>query len=181
MRKLSVFGAAALLASAVALPSMAQAAGCAKSDPACSSMRKETGATRSTRAEVKTEVGRSGRQHRSHSASRNERIDQRRAANGRYGNGYYASGEARSGFWPGDVVGGAVGTATGIAAGAVNTAGAIATAPFRGPDSYAYDNHGYYNNGYYGPGTQSYAERNGFVCTPGTYFKGEDGRRHLCQ
>ena len=22
---------------------------------------------------------------------------------------------------------------------------------------------------------------NGFVCQPGTWFKGEDGRRHLCQ
>jgi hypothetical protein len=27
----------------------------------------------------------------------------------------------------------------------------------------------------------SYAARNGFVCQPGTWFKGEDGRRHLCQ
>lgn len=181
MRKLSIFGAAALLASAVALPSMAQAAGCAKSDPTCATMRKETGVARSARAEVKADVGRSGRQHRGRAASRNERIEQRTAMNGRYGNGYYGSGEARSGFWPGDVVGGAVGTAAGIAAGAVDTAGAIATAPFRGPDSYAYYNNGHYSNGYYGPGTQSYAERNGFVCTPGTYFKGEDGLRHLCQ
>ncbi|MEO6783870.1 MAG: hypothetical protein ABI407_20330 [Bradyrhizobium sp.] len=23
--------------------------------------------------------------------------------------------------------------------------------------------------------------RNGFVCQPGTWFKGEDGRRHICQ
>jgi hypothetical protein len=71
-----------------------------------------------------------------------------------------------SGFWPGDVAAGAV-------AGAVGTAGAIATAPFRG-NSYAYD------SGYQG-GTQSYAARNGFVCQPGTWFKGEDGRRHICQ
>jgi hypothetical protein len=82
-----------------------------------------------------------------------------------------------TGFWPGDVaagvVGGAVGTAGAIAGTAVGTAGAIATAPFRG-DSYAYYNG---SNGY----NQSYAERNGFVCQPGTWFKGEDGRRHICQ
>ena len=65
-----------------------------------------------------------------------------------------------SGFWPADV-------AAGIVGGAVGTAGAIATAPFRG-DSYAY-----YSNGY--------AARNGFVCQPGTRFRGEDGRMHICQ
>ncbi len=93
-----------------------------------------------------------------------------------------------SGFWPADVAAGAV-------AGAVGTAGAIATAPFRA-DSYAYyneDTYGYSNNGYrggphqsYAPAPQTYAPqsyeaRNGFVCQPGTWFKGEDGRRHLCQ
>src|SRR4051812_49408122 len=72
-----------------------------------------------------------------------------------------------NGFWPGEVAAGVVG-------GAIGTAGAIATAPLR--DSYAYDNGGYY------PGyDNSYAARNGFVCQPGTFFRGEDGRRHLCQ
>jgi hypothetical protein len=83
-----------------------------------------------------------------------------------------------TGFWPGDVaagvVGGAVGTAAAITDDAVGTAGAIATAPFRGNNSYAY------YNGPMGYG-QSYAQRNGFVCQPGTWFKGEDGRRHICQ
>ena len=74
----------------------------------------------------------------------------------------------RTGFWPGDV-------AAGVAGAAIGTAGAIATAPFRGADSYAYYNNG--NRGW----SQSYAERNGFVCQPGTYFRGEDGRRHICQ
>jgi hypothetical protein len=75
----------------------------------------------------------------------------------------------RSGFWPADA-------AAGIAGAAVGTAGAIATAPFRSWDnSYAYD------NGYRGWDQRSYAQRNGFVCTPGTWFKGEDGRRHICQ
>ena len=72
----------------------------------------------------------------------------------------------RSGFWPGDVAAGVVG-------GAIGTAGAIATAPFRG-NSYAY-----YNDG--GWDRRTYAQRNGFVCQPGTWIKGDDGRRHLCQ
>ena len=63
------------------------------------------------------------------------------------------------------------------------------TAPFRG-DAYAYYNDnsgGYSNSGYRGGPHQSYARErsyarlNGFVCQPGTWFKGEDGRRHLCQ
>ena len=58
-----------------------------------------------------------------------------------------------SGFWPGDVAAGVVG-------GAVGSAAAIATAPIGG---------------------EAYARRNGFVCVPGTWFRGEDGRRHLCQ
>jgi hypothetical protein len=56
-------------------------------------------------------------------------------------------------FWPGDVAAGVVG-------GAVGTAAAIATSPLGGDE---------------------YARRNGFVCVPGTLFRGEDGRRHLCQ
>jgi hypothetical protein len=91
-----------------------------------------------------------------------------------------------SGFWPADV-------AAGVVAGAVGTAGAIATAPFRG-DSYAYygdDSYGYQNNVYRGGPHQSYAPQsyapqsyeqlNDFVCQPGTWFTGEDGRRHICQ
>jgi hypothetical protein len=58
-----------------------------------------------------------------------------------------------SGFWPGDVAAGVVG-------GAVGTAAAIATSPIGG---------------------EAYARRNGFVCIPGTWFRGEDGRRHICQ
>ncbi len=58
-----------------------------------------------------------------------------------------------SGFWPGDV-------AAGVVDGAAGTAADIATAPI---------------------GAEDYARRNGFVCTPGTLFRGEDGRRHICQ
>ena len=104
-----------------------------------------------------------------------------------------------SGFWPADVAAGVVG-------GAVGTAAAVATAPFRtasctydsyayyGGDLYAYRNNGYrgsyayYNNGYrggpkqsYPVSRQSYAVSGGFVCEPGSWFKGEDGLMHLCQ
>jgi hypothetical protein len=66
---------------------------------------------------------------------------------------------------------GPVDAAAGIAGAVVGTAAAIATSPFRGP--YAYDNGYRYDEGY--------ARRNGFVCQPGTWFRGEDGRRHICQ
>src|SRR5215475_9917546 len=62
-------------------------------------------------------------------------------------------------------VGAAADTAAGIVGAAIGTAGAIATAPFR--DSYAYD------RGEYGP--------NGFACQRGAWFRGPDGRRHLCR
>jgi hypothetical protein len=65
----------------------------------------------------------------------------------------YNRWDGRDPFWPGDVAAGVVG-------GAVGTAAAIATAPLGGNE---------------------YARRNGFVCVPGTVFRGEDGRRHLCQ
>jgi hypothetical protein len=84
---------------------------------------------------------------------------------------YDNSYNRNNGFWPGELAAGVVG-------GAIGTAGAIASAPFRG--AYAYDN-GY--NGYEGDYrySQSYAQKNGFVCMPGTWFRGEDGRQHLCQ
>ena len=50
--------------------------------------------------------------------------------------------------------------AAGVVGGAVGTAAAIATAPIGGDE---------------------YARRNGFICIPGTLFRGEDGRRHICQ
>ncbi len=85
-----------------------------------------------------------------------------------------------SGFWPADVAAGAVEAAVGTAGAAIGTAGAIASAPFR-EDSYAYYNGAGYDYGDRGWDNRSYAERNGFVCQPGTWFKGEDGRRHICQ
>jgi hypothetical protein len=66
---------------------------------------------------------------------------------------------------------GPVGAAAGIAGAAIGTAGAIATAPFRNPyNSY---NYSYDYDRDMGP--------DGYGCHPGTWFKGEDGRRHFCQ
>ena len=78
----------------------------------------------------------------------------------------------QSGFWPLD-------TAGAVAGAAVGTAATIAAAPFQGwGNSYArYDSGGpaWYGN------WDAYAARNGIVCRPGTWTKGEDGRRHICQ
>ena len=106
--------------------------------------------------------------------------------NGWNDNYAWNDGRRDSGFWPGAVAAGVVGGAVATAGAAVDTAGEIATAPFRGnsDDSYAYYNEGA-NNGWNGFDNgwnrQTYAQRNGFVCQPGSWFKGEDGRPHLCQ
>jgi hypothetical protein len=65
----------------------------------------------------------------------------------------YNRWHGRDSFRPGDVAAGVVG-------GTIGTAAAIAAAPIGGDE---------------------YARRNGFVCIPGTMFRAEDGRRHLCQ
>lgn len=107
-----------------------------------------------------------------HSGYRHHRVSYRQT-NGDWNNGW---NRTHTGFWPTDVAGD-------VAGAAIGTAGAIATAPFRAVgDSYAYDN-SWDNRGWDDRGwdTRTYAQRNGFVCTPGTWFKGEDGRRHICQ
>lgn len=105
--------------------------------------------------------------HRNHysSAARANMAAQRQAMNSRaYNNGYYRPGYAgyygagygRSGFWPADVAGAAVGTAGAIATGAVNTAGAVATAPFRPASPYPYYRANSYANSYaMAPGVSS--------------------------
>jgi hypothetical protein len=156
MKRPAILGAAAIVAS-LAVPSIAQAA-CAKYDPSCATYpRPKNDAPAVNRTSVRTDVYRS--------APRAARVERRVVPRERYG--YYDRGPG-----PAGVVGGAVGAAVG-------TAGAIATAPFRAAraaDAYAYDRDG----GYRVP-QQSYAERNGFTCTPGTLIKGFDGRMHVCQ
>ena len=69
------------------------------------------------------------------------------------------------------------GIAAGIIAGSVIGAGAY----YGGYGPSYYDNSYAYDNGYDGGYDNGYAVRNGFVCQPGTFFRGEDGRRYLCQ
>lgn len=153
MKKISIFGAAAILATAAAFPSIAQAA-CAQYDPGCATypMPKKDEAAKSVavRADVDARP-----------AVRTARAEQRVSVRER---SYVRN------------TGGPVEAAGVVAAGTVAAAGAVATAPFRAADSYAY-----YNGGYGGWDQRSYAERNGFVCTPGELFKGFDGRIHVCQ
>ena len=138
--------------------------------------------------------------------------------NGYVGQRYYDQGyrdrgyrndmrRSDTGFWPTDVAAGAVGGAFGLAGAAVDTAGAIATAPFRPWNNNApWDNSRPWDNmrsniqsGTWGSGTwdnsyayyngpvdrydarDAYARRNNFVCQPGTWFRGEGGQRQLCQ
>ena len=159
MSKFTIIGAVAILASTAALSTAAQAAACSQYGSTCISKKADntTGTPAATRSEARADAGRHYRYHRERYAYRERR-------------------PAGPGEVAGGVVGGAVGTAGAVAAGAINTAGAIATAPFRAMDSYAYNSP--YNGGW---NQQSYAQRNGFVCTPGTLFTGDDGRRHPCQ
>jgi hypothetical protein len=169
MRTLTILGAAATLATALTLPAIAQETMrdpglCARfpGHPTCQNYGPGNPYTDGSRY------------RRHHAVYRTIRPARREAWN----NGYDPYRD-RPAYGPGDVAAGAVGTAGAVAAGAINTAGAIATAPFRAADSYAYYGYnGGYNGGWSG---QNYAQRNGFVCTPGTYFRGEDGRRYLCQ
>jgi hypothetical protein len=175
MTKFALLGAAAVLSSALAGPAMAQQViynpgYCAQFYPNANCQNKGPG---------NPYTGDYQRRIAARNAYRN---------NDSWNNGWDSSWNDNrrdrrydSGFWPADVAAGVVG-------GAIGTAGAIATAPFRG-DSYAYyneDSDVYYNNGYRGGPHRNYAPQNnaalnGFVCQPGTWFKGEDGRRHLCQ
>lgn len=103
----------------------------------------------------------------------------------RVAGGHFHGGGFRRGFGPG--------IAAGVIAGAA--LGGYAYNNGYGPgyngDAYAYEP-GYEPAYAYGPGydtgyagnpvyEDSYAKRNGFVCQPGTLFRGEDGRTHLCQ
>jgi len=139
MTKSGILVAAAILASALASPAMAQQViynpgYCAQFYPNANCQNKGPGSP-----------------YYGDSYQRQAYRDQ--AYRDRAWQGSYNRFDDNSGFWPGDVAAGVVG-------GPVGRAAAIATAPIGG---------------------EAYARRNGFVCAPGTWFRGEDGRRHLCQ
>ena len=137
--KIRILAAAAILASALASPAMAQQViynpgYCAQFYPNANCQNRGPGSPYYAAATSVRPIGDQAYQDRAWRDSYNRWDD-------------------NSGFWPGDVAAGVVG-------GAVGTAAAIATSPIGG---------------------EEYARRNGFVCIPGTWFRGEDGRRHLCQ
>lgn len=145
MTRFKILGAAAILASALASPAMAQEVitnpgKCAQFYPNANCQNTGPGSPY---------TGSYQRQAYGNQAYR----DQAYRQNGNWQNSYNRWDDRDRGFWPADVAAGVVG-------GAVGTAAAIATAPIGG---------------------EAYARRNGFVCTPGTLFRGEDGRRHRCQ
>lgn len=140
MTKFKILGAAAILASALASPAMAQQViynpgYCAQFYPNANCQNTGPGSPY---------TGSYQRQTYQNQVYRNQAYRQ----NGDWQSSYNRWDD-RSGFGPADATAGAVGTAA-----------AIATSPIGGDE---------------------YARRNGFVCVPGTLFRGEDGRRHLCQ
>ncbi|HLZ02657.1 MAG TPA: hypothetical protein VKR55_10965 [Bradyrhizobium sp.] len=157
---LAILGTAAIAASMLASPAMAEG-----------TMAKGTMAKHAKYTQAQTKGSQTLAKGQRHATYRSERIRNANAAvpSGRE---YY-----RRPAGPGEVAGDVVG-------GAVATAGAIATAPFRAFDNNSYyDNsyNNYYGYGYGGHDWKTYASRNNLACTPGATFKGPDGRQHPCQ
>ena len=160
MTSLKMIGATAIVASALASPAWGQAAfsnpdACESMFPSANCQNMGPGSPYAT--------SRQHRQYRRTAYRQNRELNRQNSA-----------------AWP-------VGAAGAVAGAAVGTAAAVASAPFRSwGNAYAYDNsqvgYGYDRGemGWYG-NWDTYAARNGIVCRPGTYFKGDDGRMHLCQ
>jgi hypothetical protein len=154
---LAILGTAAMIISALASPAMAEG-----------KMAKGKMAKGAESSQAQTQgdqtLGKGQRHVKRHATYRSQRIRSANAA---------LPGERayRRPAGPGEVAGNVVG-------GAVATAGAIATAPFRAADN-SYNN--YYGYGYGGRDWKTYAAHNSLSCTPGTTFKGSDGKQHPCQ
>ena len=151
---LTILGTAAILASALAGPAMAKGAKEHQAKCVGSNCQIKGSGT----------LAKDQRHMQRHAAYRGERFRSTNAALTR-------EDRYRRPVGPVDAAGAVVG-------GAVATAGAIATAPFRAFDGNYND---YYGYGYGGRDWKTYATRNGLACTPGTTFRGADGRQHLCQ
>lgn len=188
MKKVTFLAAAAAAAAMIASPAVAQDA----AKPA-SGVHAKTDKAKTIKH---SRASKHMKKHHARASMRGDvRGDMRSGYVGdRYGNAAYHDRYERrgTGFWPADVVGGAVGAGAAIATTAVGTAGAIATAPFGGPyrDTYAYDQGYGYGAGYdvaYDykgtviPYSASYAARNGFMCQPGTMVTYPNGTRTICQ
>jgi hypothetical protein len=105
------------------------------------------------------------------------------ARGGHMGGGHMGGGGFHGGshFAGGGFRGGRGGFGPGIAAGVIAGAAIGGLGYGYYGNSYAYDNGDNYAYGdNYAPAPYQY-NNSGFVCQPGTYFRGEDGRTHLCQ
>jgi hypothetical protein len=118
---------------------------------------------------------------------RRERLANRRATRTSqrgWNDSDWNGGDNGTGFWPADVAGGVVG-------GAIGAAGAIATAPFRAADAYAWDNSYASSGGYPGGSINSSSlgtynsgrvAGNWVACAPvGSTVMGQDGLVHTCR
>jgi hypothetical protein len=154
---LAILGTAAILASALAGPAMAKGAKDHQAKCVGSNCQIKGPGT----------LAKDQRHMQRHAAYRGERFRNANAALTSERGDRWNRRAAAPGVVAGNVLGGAVATA-----------GAIATAPFR-----AWDNNynSYYGYGYGGRDWKTYAIHNALACTPGTKFRGEDGRQHLCQ
>ncbi|MDZ4368352.1 MAG: hypothetical protein U0987_15190 [Afipia sp.] len=183
MKKVSFFAAAAAVTALVATPALAQdtakprSAMHGKTDKS-----KQIKPVKHSSKQMKHSARMQNRDASYMRATGSDRMEVRRDARNDWNN--RGRDNRSTGFWPADVVGGAIGTAGAVATTAVGTAGAIATAPFGGPyrDTYAYGGPGYAEtytyNGVAIPYSSNYAARNGFMCEPGTFIK---GTRNICQ
>jgi len=68
-----------------------------------------------------------------------------------------------------------------VGAGVVGAGVVGAGAYYAGRGYYGSGPYAAYGQGYGYNGWDDYAKRMGFVCRPGTWFRGEDGLQHLCQ
>jgi hypothetical protein len=156
---LAILGTAAILTSALAGPAMAKgtmAQGAKDKQANC------VGSNCQIKGSKTLAKSQSHMQH--HAAYRGERFRSTNAAVTR-------EDQYRRPVGPVDAAGAVVG-------GAVATAGAIATAPFRAFDD---SNNNYYGYGYGGRDWKTYAAHNGLACAPGSTFRGADGRQRPCQ
>ena len=154
---LAILGTAAILASALAGPAMAKGAKDHQAKCVGSNCQIKGSGT----------LAKDQRHMQRHAAYRGERVRNANAALTSERGDRWNRRAAAPGVVAGNVVGGAVATA-----------GAIATAPFRAWDN-SYNN--YYGYGYGGRDWKTYAAHNALACTPGTTFRGADGRQQPCQ
>ena len=157
MTRFKILGAVAILASAVATPAMAQQV---VYDPGYTS----------------SYPGYTGSYYEPGYTGSYQRVAYRQ--NGYWQNSYNRWDDPDRGFWPANVAAGVVG-------GAVGTAAAIATAPFRTNDAYAYYGGPAYDDSY--PVERSYyvqrpvvSRRPACGIQPGATYMGSDGRWYPC-